>query len=509
MSNKIITPNVSRRNIIRGSAAMATALSVGCDQEGGPAGQFRGGADLLGNIDHVVVLMLENRSFDHYFGQLTLPTDHATLPGEGRILLPYGAETDFHAADPNGEMVIGLAGDETNPGPDGEAVGLFKQDRSRKLHHLPHKWEPMHDAFNNGANDGFVMAHHNYNKHETLTAGPEVMGIHNRDDVPMLYALADNYTLCDRYHCSVMGPTWPNRFFMHAASSGGRQTNKPRAFLDSIWGSLRDEGLTGRNYFSDLPWATAAMFQARGLRRMSTFFEACEEDRLPEVSILDPGFFFATSDHPGERIDRAFGGNSAHPEMAPNHNLADVLIGTIYSALANSPAWERTMFVITYDESGGLFDHVPPPRNEDDERDEFRQMGFRVPTIVIGPHVKQGFIDHTLLEHCSIASTIDSRFGTEPLNRRAENANDFSSAIDPDLLNDPSDPISLPKITIDEDDLIEKLELVDTQSELAAMADAGETPRDLDDRKRHVDEIKHLLRKAHEFGLIEAPRRKR
>lgn len=366
---------------MRGSAAMASALSLGCDN-GESGTQFRGGADLLANVEHVVVLMLENRSFDHYFGQLTLPRDHenAELRGEGRILLPYDPDRDPLKDDPMGKMVTGLTGNETNPGPDGSPVPLFHLDRQRKLHHLPHKWEPMHDAFNNGANDGFVMAHHEANREESLTAFPEVMGIHKREDVPVLYALMDNYTLCDRYFCSVMGPTWPNRFFLHAASSGGRKSNKPRAFLDSIWGQLDHAKLEGINYFSDLPWATASMFKALGLRTLGTFFEHVQEDRLPAFSVLDPGFFFATSDHPGERLDRDFGGNSAHPEMAPNNSLADLLISTIYAALANSPAWERTLLVITYDESGGFHDHVPPPMAAHDERDEFRQLGFRVPT---------------------------------------------------------------------------------------------------------------------------------
>ena len=501
---------ISRRNMLRGSAAMAGALGVGCDQEQGMPG-FRDGAELMANIDHIVVVMMENRSFDHYFGALTLPTDHENpeLVGEGRTRLDYDPSKNPLAQDPEGKMVTGLAGTETNPNFDGSTVPLFHLDRRRLLHHLPHKWEPMHDAFNGGKMDGFVKAHHEANKAETLTAGPEVMGIHKREDVPVLYELADNYTLCDRYFCSVMGPTWPNRFFMHAASSGGRKTNKPRPFLDSIWGALDDEGHDGVNYFSDLPWAAAAMFKARGLRTLGTFFEHCKEDRLPAFSIIDPGFFFATSDHPGERLSRAFGGNSAHPEMGPNNNLADVLLATIYAALANSPAWERTMLVITYDESGGFFDHVPPPVNNSEERDEFRQLGFRVPTLVIGPHVKQGFIDHSTLEHSSIIATATNRFGLEPLNQRVATANDFSNAIDPNLLDSPTAPIQLPKVVINEDDLIRKLELIDTQAELGLMADNGQVPADFDLRPRHVDEVKNLLRVAAEYDVVQSPRRMR
>ncbi|MEM6994120.1 MAG: alkaline phosphatase family protein [Myxococcota bacterium] len=509
MNRKLFNPSVSRRDLMRGSAAMASALSMGCDTEESRVG-FRADINLLDQVDHVVVLMMENRSFDHYFGQLTLPTDHENpeLRGEGRKLLAYDPNRNPLEDDPDGEMVTGLSGNETNPGADGSDVGIFHLDRRKKLHHLPHKWEPMHDAFNNGKMDGFVLAHHEANKEHTLTAGPEVMGIHKREDVPVLYELADNYTLCDRYFCSVMGPTWPNRFYLHCASSGGRKTNKPRPFLRTIWGRLKDEDLDGINYFSDLPWASAGIFKARGMRTLGKFFEHVEEDRLPAFSIIDPGFFFATSDHPGERLDRDFGGNSAHPEMGPNNNLADILIATIYSALANSAAWERTLFVITYDESGGFHDHCAPPM-VDDERDEFRQLGFRVPTLVIGPHVKQGFIDHTLLEHSSVAHTVSERFGLEHVNKRSENANNFANAIDPMLIENPSAPIELPKITIDEAELIQKLELIDTQSEMGLMADTGETPAELDNRRKHIAEVKGLLRKAHEYDLLRAARRTR
>ena len=126
--------------------------------------------------------------------------------------------------------------------------------------------------------------------------------------------------------------------------------------MDSVWDRLRSADLKGLNYFSDLPWAAAAMGKLRGFSRMKSFFEDCESGDLPEFSILDPGFFSSTSDHPKE-----FGGDSDHPEMGPNVNLGQLLISTIYRALAESPKWNKTLFMITYDESGGFYDHVPRP----------------------------------------------------------------------------------------------------------------------------------------------------
>ncbi|MCR9164623.1 MAG: alkaline phosphatase family protein [Nannocystaceae bacterium] len=478
---------MTRRAMLRGSGAVVGGTFagnlIGCDAPGGGPGldpmlrnaECIGGPalspdELLAPVENIVVLMMENRSFDHMFGALSLM--------EGR------------------EDVDGLLGNESNPTHDGGTAEIFELDPFQKLHHLPHKWEPMHAAFNGGRNDGFVIAHHEANKHESLTAGPEVMGFLQRRDMEVMYALADNYTLCDQWHCSVMGPTWPNRFFMHAGESGGRTTNRPKFFLDSIWDRLRDADLKGVNYFTDLPWAAAAMGKVRGFSRLKSFFEDAERGRLPEFSIIDPGFFSSASDHP-----REFGGDSDHPEMGPNVNLGQLLIATIYRALAESPQWNKTMFIVTYDESGGFFDHVAPP-TVSDQRPDFQQLGFRVPSLVIGPHVRSGCINNNLFEHCSIISTAQRRFGLESINTRIDLSSDLSSAINPDFINDPQAPIALPEVEIDEQRLIEKLLPVDTQPELSLIADAGGVPAELDRRADFREDVRGLVHKARDYGLV-------
>jgi phospholipase C len=354
----------------------------------------------------------------------------------------------------------------------------------------------MHDAFNDGANDGFVKAHHEANMHEAQNAGPEVMGFLQRRDMEVMYALADNYSLCDQWHCSVMGPTWPNRFFLHAGQSGGRKTNHPKFFMDSVWDRLRDKDLKGLNYFSDLPWAAAAIGKLRGFSRMSSFFKDAERGELPEFSILDPGFFSSTSDHPKE-----FGGDSDHPEMGPNVNLGQLLIATIYRALAESPQWNKTMFVITYDESGGFYDHVAPPTTVD-SRGDFRQLGFRVPSLVIGPHVRAGCINNNLFEHCSVLSTAQRRFGLDSLNDRVDASEDLSSAINPEFIDNPQAPIALPEIEVDEDRLIEKLVPVDTQPEMRMLAESGDIPAELDHRLTFKADVRALVHKARDYGIV-------
>ncbi len=483
---------LSRRETLRGAGALAGASVIGgCgtgsgdedeDEEGGSAtkGDDLGDAarcsapsdlsdsELLAPIEHIVVLMMENRSFDHYFGSLSLE--------EGRM------------------DVDGLIGGEFNLGPGGERVEAFPTSNSF-VSPPPHTWDAMHGMWNNGKNDGFCLEHHKVNGETNPQAFREVMQYMRRKDIPVHYALADNYALCDKYHCSLLGPTWPNRFYMHAASSGGRQSNFPRPFLDTIWDLLDDADLNGVNYFSDLPWAAAALGKIFGFSSMDTFFEDAKKGTLPEFSIIDPGFF-TSSEHPG------FSGSSEHPEMGPNLPLGGLFISLIYSALANSPKWNKTLFVITYDESGGFYDHVPPPLAKD-ERAEFQRHGFRVPGLIIGPHVKRGCAIHTLFDHSSIIATASKRFGLNVLNERAAAANTFASAIDPDLLSKPRNPIKLPQIEIDESKLMEAA-FPDPSGapELWAAADSGRVPPEYDRRKLVREDTQALIRRAREFELV-------
>lgn len=486
---------LSRRKALRGAGALAGAAAlapglVGCrsaeDEDEESGGSVTKGDDLddvercagptdlsdqelLAPIEHIVVLMMENRSFDHYYGSLSLD--------EGR------------------SDVEGLRGGEFNLGPAGERVDAFHMTNPF-VAPPPHTWAAMHGMWNDGRNDGFCLEHHKENGATNPQAFREVMQFMRRADIPLHYALADAYALCDRYHCSLLGPTWPNRFYMHAASSGGRQSNLPRPFLTTIWDLLDDADLDGVNYFSDVPWAAAAVGKLFGFSDMDSFFEDVEEGDLPPFSIIDPGFF-TSSEHPG------FGGSSEHAEMGPNVNLGALFISLIHAALANSPKWNKTLFVITYDESGGFYDHVAPPTAQD-ERAEFRRHGFRVPGLIIGPHVRRGCAIHTLFDHSSIIATAAARFGLEIPNERVAAANTFASAIDPDLLNKPQPAITLPKVEIDEGKLMENI-IPDASAapELWELADQGVVPARYDRRKLVRDDAQRMIRRARDYDLVQ------
>lgn len=353
--------------------------------------------DLLAGIDHIVVLMMENRSFDHMLG--ALKTDQG-----------YAARS----------QVDGLTGTESNLSSAGTPITVHKLDNFEPVD-PNHEWDSCHAQFNGGKNDGFVTEH----------AGPsetEVMGYHDRSQIPFYYWLADNFTVCDRWFSSVMGPTWPNRFYLHATTAQGVKDNAP--FLTggpvTIWDGLEDLKVGAKNYAAGATTWYVGGFFGQALKHnpsatISEFFSAAQNGTLPSFSLIDPDFT-ANDDHPAHDIQRG-----------------QAFVASIYKALAQSPRWFKTLLIVTYDEHGGFFDHVPPPKVPDDNA-EFEQLGFRVPAFVIGPTVKKGYVCKTQLDHSSVAATLRTRFGLKHLTYRMDTANDIADCIDAAKVNKPAVP---------------------------------------------------------------------
>ena len=449
----------------------STGSTTGDDTTGAPADECGGGAELtpeqlLAGIDHVIVLMMENRSFDHYFGS------RQVLEG-----LP----------------VNGLTGTEQNLGLDLKPVQVFKLD-DLEPPSPPHEWDSCHVQFNLGDNSGFVFE----NEKSNPGFGAQAMGYYVREQLPVLYGLADGFTLCQRWYASVMGPTWPNRYYMHAADSDGGKSNFPTPFLTTLWHRCDEAGITSRMYWSDVPWVAGAFplvptvwsklakdyegFNLNALQNpynMDRFFADCEAGDLPNFAILDPGFT-SNDDHPSHNIQ-----------------LGQILIGTIYKALAESPAWAKTLFIITYDEHGGFYDHVPPPETID-ARPEFTQMGFRVPAIVIGPSVRRGCVNDLQFEHCSIGKTLMTRFGVKPLNERMAQAADVSSCIHPDYIDNPQPGPPVPLVDASISDLLAQVGRTTSQPELFAAA--GVTLDEAFRSKVQADTLRLLMR-AQKLGV--------
>jgi phospholipase C len=415
---------------------------------------------LLADIDTIVVVMMENRSFDHYLGSLKKDASY-----------------------PNAGKVAGLDGTEQNPDPQGNPVSVFNLT-DFTVADPPHGWDPCHAQFNGGKNDGFVKAHAGADQND-------VMGYHVRAQLPFYYWLADNYTVCDRWFASVMGPTWPNRFYLHCGTSKGKKDNTP--FLigapDTLWEKLRAGGQSFKNYYAGaVAWFTGALVgkltTINPTAPISQFFDDAKNGRLPNFSIIDPDFQ-ANDDHPAHDV-----------------RLGQVFLHSIYQALAQSPQWPRCLLVVTYDEHGGFFDHVPPPAADDDVT-EFKNFGFRVPTIIAGPTVRRGYVSSTVFDHTSVGATLMRRFGLPSLSARMAAANDLSSVLDPKLYRAPA-PAPGGAPTPQAMSAREILARVgpNSQEELERMIADGRIPKGLVDTRPHAERMLSWLGHAERLGAL-------
>lgn len=319
------------------------------------------------------------------------------------------------------------------------------------------------------------------------------MGIYAREDLPVMYALADNYTLCDQWFSSVLGPTWPNRFYLHAGSSRGQTGNKPVLGMRTIWEKMREHCLPVINYYCDLPWAHVVgegfvlsselgdgivggilqqFFDSQP--GIGSFYNDVKNDNLPAYSLIDPGFSSGYDDHPPADI-----------------KLGQAFISYIYHVLASNPkVWAKTLFVITYDEHGSFYDHVVPPGNVPgspqsfDEFAGFNQLGIRVPSLVIGPHVKKGYVSHVQYDHCSVISTLYDRYnlasgGVGHLNERTRHTATLADCIDQSAGVEGGTPLAppalIPKLEFSESKLMDWVgqPFPDGQEGLARIADRG------------------------------------
>jgi phospholipase C len=342
----------------------------------------------LRKVDHIVVLLMENRSFDHMLGYLELE----------------GGRTD----------VDGLTSDMAN-------VHAGKRYR---VHHLgtkkftkaqdpPHGGKSVAQQVSNG-NGGFVTSF--------ATERPQggdpgiVMGYYNGADLPVYDHLAREFCVCDHWFCSVPGSTWPNRLYAVTGQAAGSKDNKkpPIYDLPSFVRHL-DRAKQSWRWYTHEEFATLritdgkyflgrfdnfAYFDRRSFLQPKNFLDHAAAGELPAVSWIDPNF-----------IDFDFIGPSGSNDDHPPSDVMDgqELALKLYHALVTSPAWKKTLLVITYDEHGGFFDHAPPPAAQDD-RPAFRSYGPRVPALVVSPWVERGSVFPTIFDHTSIIKTILLRF---------------------------------------------------------------------------------------------------
>lgn len=375
---------ISRRDFLKG-AAVASGAALLPGQEGsawaihGPRTSRSLPPPDQSGIEHIVVVMMENRSFDHLLGW------HPNADGLQEGLTYVDRE--------------GMSRTTRYWGPDYTGCGHPDPD---------HSYTGGRTQYNGGAMDGFLRSGRN---------NEYAIGYYGETDRPFQAALARNYTTLDRYFCSILGPTFPNRFFMHSAQTDRLSNTLTQATLPTIWDRLADAGIRANYYYSNLPFL--ALWGQRYLsisRTYVRFLLDAATGRLPAVSFIDPWYTtlddgFANDDHPHADIRRG-----------------DAFLAQTFHALANSPAWPRTVVIINYDEWGGFFDHVAPPRAaapsqvDPDLEDGKALLGFRVPTIVASPFSRGDAgdprVSGLVFDHTSVLKLIEWRWGLAPLTAR-------------------------------------------------------------------------------------------
>lgn len=370
---------ITRRQVLSGAGAVVGGAMLGVDAESAAAAQPVLPDPASSGIDHVVVVMMENRSFDHYLGWL--------------------------------------------PGARGRQAGLTYTDRNgvaHKTHHLTdyqgcahpdpdHSFEGGRVEYNGGRCDGWLRAGDN---------DEFAIGYYTDADLAFYGRAARDWTVCDNYFSAIMAETYPNRFYQHSAQTDRIHNSTVVATMPTIWDRLAAGGVSGRYYFVDVPFTALWGTKYLDISNPFTRFQAdAAAGTLPAVSFIDPKF-----------LDEGTG------TSADDHPHADIRAGQyfldqVYEAVTTSPNWERTVLIINYDEWGGFFDHVAPT-TAPDAHPEWGLRGFRVPCLVISPKARRGYVARNVYDHTSVLKMIEWRWGLEALTPRDAAARNLAEVLD-------------------------------------------------------------------------------
>lgn len=381
---------LSRREFLARMAVATGAGLIGCKNDVIDPNPSESG------LQHIIVVTMENRSFDHLLGWL--------------------------------------------PNADGKQAGLSYRDRDGTLqptHHLTkpdgcgmadpnHSYEGGHVQFNNGASDGWLIA-----DGSDLSA----IGYYQAADLPFLGQAAPQWTVLDRYFAPILGPTFPNRIISQAGQTDRISNTQDVSTLPTIWDRLSAAGLKGRNYAPSTPQSVSfwGLKYLTIRRAMDQFYTDAASGNLPHVAFVDPDLSndFSDSYHPPGDIRNG-----------------EAFIASIYKAVTTSPQWKSSLLIITFDEWGGFYDHVAPSvaplsQVERNAGNTDGLRGFRVPTILVSPFVKRNYVSSKLYDHASILRLIESRWNLAPLALRDASANNLMDELD---LATPN--LAVPTITV-------------------------------------------------------------
>lgn len=465
----------------------------------------------LQKVHHIIVVMQENHSFDNYFGAL-----------------PYSPGSPYHAPSGNGgcgeddhtcvdglSCILDASGTlhcfNSNTDDDGSQVFAFHEPSRCVPPDLNHSWFPTHqeDNYSNpdntlgqSLNDGFVMVNDQTEQIDNGVETPtddQTIGFYDQDDIPFYYDLAQKFAISDRHFSSVLGPTFPNRSYLMAATSFGHLTTNDtlpplgstgyKPITGTIFDLLDKNHVSWADYFQDAPQAASFRVLDPHALPLAAFFVQAAIGLLPSVSFVDPNFGLT-----GTATE-----NDEHPPTDIQRGQA--FVSRVINAVRNGPNWKDSIIFLTYDEHGGFYDHAAPPQAPQNDAltpdgiapgqcadlsnppaseqpgggaecasnpvsttdtsvkdaiqlcpalasnptgpypancPNFNQLGIRIPVVAISPFAKPHYVSHTISDHTSMLALIEKRFlppGTH-LTQRDEFANDMEDLFD--FANSPS-----------------------------------------------------------------------
>jgi len=377
------------------------------------------GTDTLPQIEHVVVLMMENHSYDNFFGML----------GRGPFQAPRG---DGFTIAADGYPTA------ANPYSNGTQQRAFRMPNTCQSDGQPsQEWTACHVQYANGANSGFVIS----------SSGPVAMGYWQQEDLPFTYSLASTFPIGDRWFCSVLGQTDPNRRYLFAATSMGMTDDIPDSSQlptfplsppsGTIFNQLTSHGISWTAYCAVVSALGESMnlyptndgkYDTTNVKPMTQFAADAKASALPSFTFIDPNYDTTSQENP------------------QNISLGETFVQTVVEAIGSSPLWDKTILIITYDEHGGYYDHVPPPvaiapddnapvvPSGEQTYDGFTRYGFRVPSVIVSPYAKTDYVSHMVYDHTSVLAFLERKFNLPALTKRDANANDLFDFLDLDAM---------------------------------------------------------------------------
>ena len=377
------------------------------------------GTDTVPQIEHIVVAMMENHSYDNRLGML------------------HRHDADGFQLGRNGLPVA------TNPYSNGDLQHAFRMPTTCQISGGPsQEWEASHIQFAHGRLDGFVKS----------PSGPVSMGYWDRGDQPFYYSIAEIFPIADRYFCSVLGQTYPNRRYLMAATSMGQVDDTLTNVYPpngTIFDKLNKAGVTWRDYYTTLPTALLypelyTKYHGTRILPVTQFFTDAAAGKLPGFCYVEPNYGNQSEEDPQNIVE------------------GEAFVAQVLDALISGPGWAKTLLIWVYDEHGGYYDHVtPPPAIPPDNippavppgeptYNGFAQYGFRVPCAFISPWARPRYVSHQVFDHSSICALVEAKWNLPAMTYRDANANNMLDLLDlrkPTFLTPP--PLAKPLLSVD------------------------------------------------------------